>query len=192
MKLHYQGKYNGDEASLPHSEHRPGAVKFREAESKKLSIIANAGALIVAALLFVPFLMRAQISVSSALLTPIWIGGVLFLLSVLPHELLHACCFRGDVYLYTWLSRGLVFVTGPEDMSKARFIFMSLLPNLVFGVLPFSVFLMVPRLAALGAFGVFAISAGFGDYINVFNALRQMPKGARTYLYGFHSYWYQP
>ena len=33
---------------------------------------------------------------------------------------------------------------------------------------------------------------GFGDYMNVFNALTQMPRGARTYLYGFHSYWYQP
>ena len=33
---------------------------------------------------------------------------------------------------------------------------------------------------------------GIGDYYNVINALIQMPKGARTYLYGFHSYWYLP
>ena len=42
------------------------------------------------------------------------------------------------------------------------------------------------------AFGVMAISAGFGDYMNVFHALTQMPKNARTYLYGFHSYWFLP
>ena len=33
---------------------------------------------------------------------------------------------------------------------------------------------------------------GIGDYYNIINALIQMPKGAKTYLYGFHSYWYLP
>ncbi|MCI8497238.1 MAG: DUF3267 domain-containing protein, partial [Clostridiales bacterium] len=33
---------------------------------------------------------------------------------------------------------------------------------------------------------------GAGDYYNVFNALTQMPKGARTYLYQFNSFWYMP
>lgn len=35
MKLHYKGKYDGKEESLPHGEHRPGAVQFREPEPKK-------------------------------------------------------------------------------------------------------------------------------------------------------------
>ena len=33
---------------------------------------------------------------------------------------------------------------------------------------------------------------GSGDYYNIINALTQMPRGARTYLHGFHSYWYLP
>ncbi len=40
--------------------------------------------------------------------------------------------------------------------------------------------------------GVLAIASGFGDYINIYHALTQMPKGALTYMYGFHSYWYLP
>ena len=40
--------------------------------------------------------------------------------------------------------------------------------------------------------GVIAIAMGAGDYYNVFNALTQMPKGARTYLYQMNSYWYMP
>ena len=116
----------------------------------------------------------------------------LFFLILFPHELLHASCFRGDVYLYTWLNRGALFVVGPEEMSKGRFVFMSLLPNLVFGVLPFIIFLVWPKLTVAGMLGVLALSSGFGDYLNVFHALTQMPKGAKTYLYGFHSYWYLP
>ena len=37
-----------------------------------------------------------------------------------------------------------------------------------------------------------ALVSGAGDYLNVFNALTQMPKGSRTYLYEFHSWWYLP
>ncbi|MBQ4282485.1 MAG: hypothetical protein IJB96_00980 [Lachnospira sp.] len=41
-------------------------------------------------------------------------------------------------------------------------------------------------------FGGLSISMGVGDFYNVFNALTQMPKGARTYLHKFNSYWYIP
>ena len=36
------------------------------------------------------------------------------------------------------------------------------------------------------------LTCGCADYYNVKNALRQMPKGARCYLYKFNSYWYMP
>ena len=44
----------------------------------------------------------------------------------------------------------------------------------------------------LGTLGVFSLSSCVGDWYNVFNALTQMPKGAKTYLCGFNSYWYMP
>lgn len=76
-------------------------------------------------------------------------------------------------------------------LSKARFVFMSLLPNLVFGFLPYLLGMLfgVPFLLA---FGALSASMGAADYFNVFNALTQMPRGARTYLYQFNSYWYMP
>lgn len=192
MIFHYNGKFDNDEESLPHGEHKPGAVAFREADAKKLAVIANTGA---ALLYFITLPLalwraggvRAFFGDWSAL-----IGILLSVAAMVPHEFLHASCFRGDVYMYQNLSRGLLFVTGPEDMSKGRFVFMSMLPNLVFGFVPFILFLIWPQLTLLGALGAVSIPAGFGDYYNVFNALTQMPRGARTYLYGFHSYWYQP
>ena len=79
-----------------------------------------------------------------------------------------------------------------EDMSKKRFVFMSLLPNIIFGFVPFVIFLCFPQLTVLGAVGFVSIPMGIGDYTNVFNALTQMPEGAKTYLNGFNSYWYMP
>lgn len=188
MKLIYMGRFNGDPESLPAAPQKPGAVQFREPDSKTFFLWANVAALVVTVALVVVVVLRSGGIRGNAYL----VGCLLALLSLLPHELLHAVCFRREVYLYTNLRQGSLFVVGPEDMSKGRFIFMSLLPNLIFGFVPFLLFLIQPEWGCLGWLGALAIGAGCGDYINVFNALTQMPKGARTYLHRIHSYWYLP
>lgn len=50
----------------------------------------------------------------------IWLGSILSMLTLFPHELLHAICFREDVYLYTNLAQGMLFVIGPETMTRRR------------------------------------------------------------------------
>lgn len=190
MKLIYKGKFNGDPESLPCGEHRPGAVKFREAENpKQLAIWANAAAIVLLAALGVLLYVRCGKAIFSY---AAMFASLSSLLALFPHEILHAICFRNEVYLYTNWKQGMLFVVGPEDMSRARFVGMSLLPNLIFGFLPFLLCMCFPQLTFLGMFGALCISMGVGDYYNVFNALTQMPKGARTYLYHFNSYWYMP
>lgn len=187
MRLHYCGKYTGDESVLPCKEHRANAVKFKEPEdSKKLAIVANGIALGLFAVTLTLLFIRGGHEAYR-----FWVV-ILALLAAFPHEILHAVCFKEDVYLYTNLKQGMLFVVGPEDMSKAGFIWMSLCPNIVFGLLPFLLFLIHPEWTILGSFGAFSIPMGAGDYLNVYNALTQMPKGTRTYLHGFHSYWYYP
>ncbi len=190
MKFHYGGKYNTEEDLKAKAEPREGAVAFKEPDHKTFAVVANGGCILVLIALaaltyFLARPTREEFAVSSG------IGAALSMLILVPHEFLHAMCFKEDVYLYFNLSKLLAFVHGTESMSKARFIFMSLLPNIVFGVIPYVIFLINTDLIVLGFFGAFSFSMGFGDYINVFNALTQMPKGSKTYLDGFHSYWYQ-
>lgn len=187
MKLIYKGGFDGNPESLPAREHIPGAVPFREVEDiDKFSIIMNAAAFVVAIILMALLFVRNGIRSYSL---P---GCILSLLCLFPHELLHAACFREEVCLYTCWSKGMLFVTGQETMSKSRFIFMSMCPNLVFGFLPYLLFMLHPQWTIFGTLGALSIAMGAGDYYNVFNAVTQMPKGARTYLYKFHSYWYMP
>lgn len=190
MIFHYAGKYDGDESKLPSKEHHPSAVPFKEPENtKKLSLIANIGCILSMVILAIPFLMLGMKYIPD---NAIWmiIGAVCGGLSLLPHELLHAMCYKKDVYLYNDLSHGLLFVVGTEDMSKARFIVMCLCPNIIMGLVPYTIFLIMPRLVGLGLFGIICIGMGFGDYINVYNAARQMPSKAKTYLCGIRSFWY--
>lgn len=187
MKLHYMGKYNLNPNSIPHGEHMPNAVAFKEAkDSKELSIIATVISIILLVLLAVPVFLRY------GFFNDLWIGLILPFLILFPHEFLHAICFKEDVYLYTNWEQSMLFVTGSETMTKKRYIFLCLFPNLVFGLLPYLVGFIFPELDYLALAGAFALSMGAGDYYNVYNAITQMPKGSRTYLYKFNSYWYMP
>ncbi len=192
MRLHYKGKYNSDPDSLPRGEHQPGAVQFKEAEdSKRLALIANIASIVIMVLLAVPAYFRCR----EYILDGFWqmyAGLIVSLLSAFPHELLHAVCFKEDVYLYTNLKQGMLFVIGPETMTRRRFVFLSMLPNVVFGIIPYIIGMIFPQLLFFVGLGVLATGMGAGDYYNVFNAMTQMPKGARTYMHGFHSYWYMP
>ena len=192
MKLHYKGKYDLNPESLPHGEHMPGAVPFKEAkDSMQLSIIANAASVVIMVLLAVPAWFRCR---EYLLTSPfqMMFGAIASMLILFPHEILHALCFKEDVYLYTNWKQGLLFVVGPETMSKGRFIFMSLFPNLVFGFIPYLLGMLLPGLVFAVVLGILATGMGAGDYYNVFNAATQMPRGSRTYLYQFSSYWYMP
>ena len=189
MKLHYMGKYNMDPESIPTKPHRPNCVKFKEPEnSEELSKIASTISLVVLVICCIPLAFYDLRGLFSNLI----IATLIMWLTLFPHEIIHALCFTEDVYLFTNLKQGMLFVAGPEDMSKARFVFMSLLPSIVFGLIPYVVFFFNPSLILLGVCGAVNLSCGGGDYLNVYNAITQMPKGARTYLYKFSSYWYIP
>lgn len=192
MKLHYRGKYNLDPATLPTCKHQTNAVKFKEVDStKELAVIANGIAITLMILLAIPVYLKYK-GLLFDYFDEMMVGAMLPLLTMFPHELIHALCFKEDVYLYTNFKQGLLFVVGCETMSKHRFIFMSLLPNIVFGFLPYMISFLGIQYLTLAVLGVIAIGMGAGDYYNVFNALIQMPKGARTYLYQMNSYWYIP
>ncbi|MBQ5671191.1 MAG: DUF3267 domain-containing protein [Oscillospiraceae bacterium] len=191
MKLIYKGKYES-EKDLPVRNHPEGFVAFREAEDiRRLAILLNCISipLLIAAIGGLvlrgrTFLMEQPLATSMGMIASF---AILF-----PHELLHAICFKGEVELWTNLKMGMLFVVGTEDMSKSRFVWMSLLPNLVFGWIPYVLFLLHPQWVFLGVMGAFAIPMGIGDYYNVYNCLTQVPKGALVYLSGMHSYWYVP
>ena len=139
MKLIYKGKFDGDVNSIPCGEHKPDAVKFKEPEDpKKLGLIANGIATVIVILALLGVFLRGGFENFSI------IGVFLSYITLFPHEILHALCFKDEVYLYTNFKNGILFVTGPEDMTKSRFVFMSLLPNIVFGFVPYILFMINP------------------------------------------------
>ena len=125
MELHYQGKYNLDPETLPKRKHQPNAVKFKEvSSSKELAVIANTIGLVLMVILSIPILLVYK---NDLLLyfDYVMLAVVFPILTMFPHELLHALCFKEDVYLYTNFKQGMVFVLGTETMSKKIYFYVS-------------------------------------------------------------------
>lgn len=189
----YMGKYTNEEV-LPQRVHPEGYVPYKEPENtKKLAIVINIIAIVITCFTSALYFLRttsAGIGIDNAYLG--FMGGCLLsLLTLVPHEFLHGISMEGDVKMYQNLKQGMLFVISTDDMSKGRFIFMSMLPNLVFGFIPFIIFILFPSLTILGSLGAFCIGAGAGDYMNVFNTFVQVPSNAKVYMSGIHSYWYE-
>ena len=184
--LHYEGSFDGDYSKLKSQKLYPGAVKFNEPDMKRFLLIAA----IISGVLFVLCYVLYKIRSSGAGISSI--GILIALILMVPHEILHASCYNEDVYMYSYLKKGALFVVSSELISKKRFIFMSLLPNIVLGLFPFLLFLIFPNLHIIGTIGIMNIAAGSGDYFNAYMAYTQMPDNALTFLYQEHSYWLLP
>ena len=187
MRLHYAGKYSGNPDDLPHREHEPGAVPFKEvSDVKKLGkLIAMRSVIIIIVLVIAAWIRAGDVIFPYSAI-------FLYFLTVVPHEILHALCFKEDVYLYHNLSNGMLFVTGPETMSKTRFLVKCLLPSVILGFIPYIIFLIYPKYHMLGILGALGIASAAGDFYNAGNALRQIPKGGRAYAYKENTFWYIP
>ncbi len=197
MKLHYKGKYNLDVESLPESGHEPNAVKYKEVDNTTdlakiatvISLFAMIGFLVLYIVRWGFYYHDFDIILSDMYM--FFIGSLVSLFFIIPHELLHAVCFKGDVYMYMNLKQGMAFVVCTDRISKWHFNFMSILPTLILGIIPFIIG-MIWYIPILAYFGIANISSGAGDFYNIFNTLTQVPKGAKVYMYKMNTYWYLP
>ena len=197
MKLVYKGKFESEE-QLPKGVLPDNAVKFREPESaNKLNLLMFV--FMIPTVVLIGMFMLLSGFIHGDVIVPYgykisFTGLLLSLLTFFPHELLHAVCFGKDsvVQLYIAPKKLMLFVISNDPVSKVRFILLSLLPNLIFGWIPLIIWVVFPNTGPLFYFSVICILMGCGDYINVFNGVRQMPKGSMHQHSGFNSYWFMP
>ena len=196
MKLLFRGILK-QENQLPKGNLPNNAVKFNEASNIVQLYLMT---LIIAAIMSIVFwvmvnlikpLNKIDFSITNN-------GLLLFLFSIIPHELLHAICFgkHSEVSLYFSPKYLMAFTYSTNPISKKRFIWMSLCPTIVFGVIPLLICIFTADVYGLHdillTFSFYSFIGGSGDYINVFNAFVQMPAESKQQMSGFNSYWFIP
>lgn len=200
MKIVWKGKYKNVE-QLKIGEIPDNAVKFKEPNSPLLlnlvsSIFIIPVLVIIGIAISIKFYLQQNLNLFNFFN---YIGILLAYLMIVPHELLHSIAFPKNAEVQLWFSpkslMAFVFTTYP--VSKKRFVYISLLPNIIFGIIPLILWIVIPVgfneiSGIMFSFSFISLLCGVGDYLNVFNTIIQMPKDSVTQLYGFNSYWYKP
>lgn len=195
MKLIWKGRYNGPE-QLPKGNLPEEAVKYKEpTNTLMVNVVAGLFTIPVLFLIVVVTVLKRPVGADLPNMFNLW-GLLLAFLMILPHELLHAVMFPKEAEVGLWIAPKslMVFVHCVEPITKWRFILLSFLPSFVFGIVPLSVWLIIPYETspinnALYSFACLSLLFGVGDLMNIWNTLLQVPNGAMTQISGFHSYW---
>lgn len=202
MRLKYKGRCK-DMTKLPIGNLPKNAVKFVEPESKEalekaIVVFLIPPLIIIGLALLIGFLLHGRLNITIDF-DYLWILPVCFgliLVAMIVHEILHAICFGKGSEVDLYLTPSILFVHSLAPVSKRRFIFICMFPNVVLGLFPLMVWVFVPMSVALGTilfvFGAIMLLSGCGDYLNSFNGYRQMPKGSMQQLSGMNSYWFLP
>lgn len=188
MKIRWIGKYNG--SNLPVAD-LPTEAKPLPSVKGKSALVIIPVILVVFLLVYLKSLMDARVLFSKVNLA---IGFGIGLLLFPIHELLHAICFpAGSKVVMYYTMQGLgTSCTSP--MKRNRFIFVSIVPSIVLGIIPLVLYMAIPSSYVLVETILFAVSflhlgAGYSDYTNFLHLIK-VPRNALIQISGNQIYWY--
>lgn len=179
--------------NVPH-----GAVKYIDPEVMEKEGKSTAFYCIMAMIVPIVIFSIKYVTIKDTPMMFSILGIVIGCMLLLPHELLHGICFpKGSrVELYQMMKPAKMFVTSDKSMSRGRFIFMSLFPSLVLGLLPLLIWLYISpytylakTLFSIGFVGM--ITAG-KDFMNVMKTLGNVPPFYRVQMSGAKVYCIPP
>lgn len=106
-----------------------------------------------------------------------------FFVGIPVHELLHAIVYpkEATVYIGIMPKQFTAVALAAYPVNRSRFILMSLLP-VVLGVIPLIIFLISPETnralnGVMFGFMIIGLTSPYPDYFNVYQVLKQTPKG---------------
>ena len=189
----FKGKYT-DESQIKTGHLPSDAVVFKEPNT--IIGLMLSGLIVSIPIIAITFTgLILKVDVLAVNYWPFMLMVVLSLILGYPHEIIHALCFPNESTKEIWWSIEVMFVYCNTPISKKRFIWMSAAPNIILGFIPFSLFMLgvfdfnYSISEFVGIISWFVILSGVGDYLNIFNAIRQVPRHANVINYGIHSYW---
>lgn len=146
-------------------------------------------------IMFVAMYLKGHINNQMAVYKPYMFIGLIigFFLSIV-HELLHTVVYPKGVNTYIGILKPITFVAlASYPLKKGRFIIMCLLPYIL-GIIPLIIFLLSPINNLLLNSIIYGIAfigmvSPYPDAYNVYQVIRQVPKGKKIQFYGDDTYY---
>ncbi len=196
MKFVMKGKFTSYE-DLPDADLPENAVCYEEpGEMEEIAIASVKYSLLGFGLCLGAFFGKNIGDGFDVHIPALFAGWLASYLVLIPHELMHGIWYPNGAEVEIWsaLRQGLLFVTSSAPVSRGRFLWMSLFPTLVFGIIPAALYIFLPVswwTDFLFGFGASNVMHGGGDFLNIHNTLQQVPKKAMVANSGIHTYWWE-
>lgn len=191
MKIKYMGKLDPKTNPLPTNKLKEGAIRFNEPENvKKRYLWTNIIALILVGIMFVPEYLNVLFrNIDSIDLSNLFIYFILANILLVLSKLCQFYFYK-EIYMFKIPRVGFAGVYTTE-FTKKKYIAINLIPNIIFGFLPYYISLIIGNYF-LGIAAIFVIAVSAIDLVNAYHAFVEMPPGSKTFLYQFNNYWYLP
>ena len=172
------------------------AIKMNMPETMdKMMVKAFPFAILAFIIIFLAVDFKGRISNQIVVYKPYMFIGLLigFFLAVI-HELLHVIVYPKGVNTYIGIAKPITFVAlASYPLKKGRFIIMCLLPYIL-GIVPLIIFLISPAdnlvlNSILYGIAFFGMVSPYPDAYNVYQVIRQVPKGKKVQFYGDDTYY---
>lgn len=203
FNITYSGKFENEKQLIRNDKLPQKAIQFNE--GKKIEDIYNLG-FILESPIIIPIIIITIVRIQGIdghinlnLKMGIIIAVTIFINYILKflHEYIHAMLYpiKSKKTIWKYTSKGSYFIYCNTQISKKRFIVISLAPMIILGIIPFIVWLFIADKIELTISLVYVfltwimIFFSMGDLVNVYNTIKQVPKNAKVFNYGLHSYW---
>lgn len=172
------------------------AIKMKMPETmNKMMVRAFPFVIPALIIMFLAMYLKGHINNQIVVYKPYMFIGLIigFFLSII-HELLHAIVYPKGVNTYIGIAKPVTFVAlASYPLNKERFIVMCLLPYIL-GIVPLILFLFSPaNYLALNSiiYGIAFVGmvSPYPDAYNVYQVIRQVPKGKKVQFYGDDTYY---
>ena len=199
----YMGNYKDEEQLIRGRSLPEGSIQFREGVSLNEIFLKSFVIMLPIVLVMVIISLKRCSQLNRKMSVDIYFLIVLIITSIIcwilryVHEIIHAILYSRNAEKTIWkdVKQGIIFLYCNESVSKTRFIIINVAPSIILGIIPFVIWIFViPYIDIKVGIGWLLISwymtvFSMGDYFNIYNAIKQVPKDAIIFNYGMHSYW---
>ncbi|WP_075720769.1 DUF3267 domain-containing protein [Roseburia sp. 499] len=203
FNIHIKGKFENEAQLLQGKELSQKAVQFKEGrtllEAFRLGFVLSLPIMLPMVILSVIRCseLDKHLEFDGSLIVAIVITVLLRQVLIYLHEFIHAIFYPKEAEKTVWkdLKQGAYFVYCDAEVTKIRFIVLCLAPSIILGIIPFFIwYIVAPILEAEWIICIMVLTwmmtfMSMGDFANVYNAIRQVPKNAKVFNHGMHSYW---
>lgn len=199
FNIKFKGIYKNEEQLIKNSKLPKNAIQFEEENSEseafKKGLIFAIPIIIIMIAVFIIISKLRNVEFKYSIIHLI-ITSFIPILALYIHEIIHALTFpfKYEKEIYSNPKQMSLFVYCDKTVSKVRFIMICLMPTIILAFLPYIISLIITKINIYLSIDLLIISvvmtlSAVGDFTNVYNTLRQVPKKVLIFNYGYHSFW---